>query len=90
MKRLKELMSVIESQPQGSQLDPLLPHINSQLDNVLAKVKANIARSPAENSSEHTFTQQENIPPNKHNITQPRFKPTVKKPGRHISERILR
>ena len=64
MKRLKELMSIIESQPQGSQLDPLLPHINSQLDNVLTKVKANTARSPAENSSEHTFTEQENIPPN--------------------------
>ena len=54
--RLCELLAIIQSEPESSQLDTLLPHINAQLDNIVVEVKTSTTDT-------HTFTQEENIPP---------------------------
>ena len=78
-RRLHELLNICSQQ--NSQLDGLFPHINAQLDNILLKVKANTTTTHTTTS----FVTKEVVPPNKHNVTQPRFSATAKKPGRHTS-----
>ena len=93
LSRLKELTAIVESLPSDSESLALLPHINAQLDNITTKIKvvvAATATTSAQATTTSRFTQKDAIPPNKKNETQPRFKPTTKKPGRHATGKTLR
>lgn len=86
--RLKKFTALVESLPSDSESLALLPHINAQLDNMTTKVLAATATTSTQTTS--SFTQKDIIPPNKKNETQPRFKPTTKKPGRRATGTTLR
>ena len=54
------------------------------------KVLAVEATTTSSSSTAQSFTQNDVIPPNKKNETQPQFKPTTKKPGRRATGTTLR
>ena len=80
-RRLQELTTICSEQ--NSQLHPLSPHINAQLDNKLLKVKASTSAIHTTTSDTVAFWSKKTFPPNKRNMTQQRFSATVKEPRRH-------